>query len=187
MVQSPAIPLTLEAFLTLPETKPASEYSDGKVIQKSMPQGKHSTLQTELCISLNAVLKPRKVARAFAELRCTFGERSIVPDIAVFTWARIPRDPTGEVANVFSLPPDWIIEILSPDQSALRVTKNILHCLEYGTQLGWLIDPKERALLVYCPSHLPQVFERPEQSLPVPDFATGLILDLRAVFACLVE
>ncbi|MEO1592174.1 MAG: Uma2 family endonuclease, partial [Cyanobacteria bacterium J06632_22] len=45
MVQTPAKPVSLEAFLRLPETKPASEYADGKVIQKPMPQGKHSRLQ----------------------------------------------------------------------------------------------------------------------------------------------
>ena len=47
MVQVPEKPLTLEEFLTLPETKPASEYIAGQVIQKPMPQGKHSKLQVK--------------------------------------------------------------------------------------------------------------------------------------------
>ncbi|WP_255348380.1 Uma2 family endonuclease [Gloeocapsa sp. PCC 7428] len=41
----------------------------------------------------------------------------MVPDIAVFTWSRIPRQEDGGVANVFAIAPDWVIEILSPDQS----------------------------------------------------------------------
>ena len=41
MVQVPAKLLTLEEFLELPETTPASEYIDGKIIQKPMPQGEH--------------------------------------------------------------------------------------------------------------------------------------------------
>ena len=40
--------LSLEEFLKLSETKPASEYIDGRIYQKPMPQGKHSTIQTEL-------------------------------------------------------------------------------------------------------------------------------------------
>ena len=44
---------------------------------------------------------------------------------------------------------DWTIEILSPDQSQTKVTKNILHCLKYGTQMGWLIDPEEKSVFVY--------------------------------------
>ncbi len=48
MVQTPAKSLTLEEFLALPETKPASEYFDGRISQKPMPQGKHSTVQRDL-------------------------------------------------------------------------------------------------------------------------------------------
>ncbi|MHC5724952.1 MAG: Uma2 family endonuclease, partial [Nostoc sp.] len=44
MVKSPTKPLTLQEFLKLPETKPASEYINCQIIQKPMPQGKHSTL-----------------------------------------------------------------------------------------------------------------------------------------------
>ncbi len=34
MVQTPIKPITVEEFLKLPETKPASEYIDGQIIQK---------------------------------------------------------------------------------------------------------------------------------------------------------
>lgn len=138
MVQTPAKSLTLEEFLKLPETEPASEYIDGRIIQKPMPQGEHSAIQTELAPAINLVVKPKQIARAFSELRCTFGGRSIVPDISVFLWSRIPRKENGGVANFFSVAPDWTIEILSPDQSQTKVTKNILHCLKYGTHMGWL-------------------------------------------------
>ncbi len=46
MVQALSKTLTLAEFLQLPETKPASEYIDGKIIQKPMPQGKHSAIQS---------------------------------------------------------------------------------------------------------------------------------------------
>jgi Uma2 family endonuclease len=149
MVQTLPKSLTLEEFLNLSETKPASEYIDGEIIQKPMPQGEHSVLQGELTSAANAALKPQKVARAFPELRCIFGGRAIVPDVTVFTWERIPRKENGCVANVFAIAPDWTIEILSPDQSQTKVTKNILHCLKHGTQMGWLIDPEEQSVFVY--------------------------------------
>jgi Uma2 family endonuclease len=43
-----------------------------------------------------------------------FGGRSIVTDVAMFTWDRIPLEESGDVANVFRTYPDWTIEILSP-------------------------------------------------------------------------
>jgi len=65
MVQTPVKPLTLESFLDLPETKPASEYFDGKIIQKPMPQGEHSAIQTELAPAINSTFRSQKIARAF--------------------------------------------------------------------------------------------------------------------------
>jgi Uma2 family endonuclease len=103
MVQTPVKRLTLETFLAIPETEPASEYVDGQVIQKPMPKGKHSSIQTELATAINLQLKSQRIARAFSELRCSFGDRSIVPDVSVFSWARIVPDANGEIPNVFQV------------------------------------------------------------------------------------
>ncbi|MBD2104486.1 Uma2 family endonuclease [Leptolyngbya sp. FACHB-261] len=187
MVQSPSKALTLQEFLELPETKPASEYINGEIIQKPMPQGQHSTIQGELIIAINAITKPSKVARAFPELRCTFAGRSIVPDVAVFLWNRIPRNENGGIANLFALAPDWMIEILSPDQSQTKVTAKLLHSLKHETQLGWLIDPAEQAVLVYFPDKPPELFDKPEQALPVPSFASELQLTVGTLFGWLLE
>lgn len=187
MVQTPAKPLSLEEFLKLPETEPASEYIDGQIIQKPMPQGKHSVIQGELITTINAAVKPQKIARAFPELRCTFEKRSIVPDVSVFVWSRIPRDENGAIANAFQAAPDWIIEILSPDQSATKVTKKILHSLKHETQMGWLIDPDEQTIFVYQPKQQPEVFDEPEDQLPVPSFASELRLTVGEVFGWLLE
>lgn len=187
MVQVPSKSLTLQDFLQLPETKPASEYIDGQIIQKPMPQGKHSAIRGKLVSFINQAVKSRRIARAFIELRCTFGGRSTVPDVSVFVWDGIPRDENGEVANVFQLAPDWTIEILSPDQSQTKVTKNILHCLKYGTKMGWLIDPDERSVFAYAPNQQLEVFENPEDELPVPAFASEIRLTVDSLFAWLRE
>ncbi len=187
MVQIPSKALTLAEFLELPETKPASEYIDGQIIQKPMPQGKHSAIQGEFVPAINSIVKPERIARAFPELRCTFGGRSIVPDIVVFVWKRIPRDENGEVSNAFPIAPDWTIEILSPDQSQTRVTKNIIHCLKHGTQMGWLIDPGERTVFVYRSKQETEVFDEPDEILPVPPLASELYLTVNDLFAWLLE
>ncbi|MGG6296599.1 Uma2 family endonuclease [Leptolyngbya sp. AN02str] len=187
MVQIPSKPLTLAEFLELPETKPASEYIDGHIIQKPMPQGKHSAIQGELVPAINSIVKPKRIARAFPELRCTFGDRSIVPDVVVFVWERIPRDENGAIANTFSMAPDWTIEILSPDQSQTKVTKNILHCLKHGTQMGWLIDPEEQTVFVYRSKQETEVFDEPSSALPKPSFASEMQLTVQDLFAWLLE
>lgn len=180
-------PLTLEEFLAMPETKPASEFIDGEVFQKPMPQGKHSAVQSELVPTINGKLKAKKIARAFAELRCTFDQRSIVPDASVFVWDRIACDQSGEIANVFPLVPDWTIEILSPDQSQTKVVKNIVYCLSHGALMGWLIDPDDRTVFVYYPSREMEILDAPEMRLPVPAFAQELELTVGELFGWLAK
>jgi Uma2 family endonuclease len=186
MVQT-AKTLTLDEFLKLPQTKPANEFINGQIIQKPMPQGKYSTIQGDLIPAINNVLKPNQIARAYPELRCTFGGRSIVPDVSVFTWQRIPRDENGKVANNFEIAPDWTIEIISPDQSQTKLVRNILHCLAHGTQLGWLIDPEEELVFAYFADHRIAVYEEESDRLSIPNFAESFILTVGQLFGWLEE
>ena len=64
MVQTPIKSISLEDFLKRSETKPASEFVAGQIIQKPMPQGKHSTIQGDLVPAINTALKPERIARA---------------------------------------------------------------------------------------------------------------------------
>lgn len=174
---------TMEEFLQLPETKPASEFIDGEIVQKTMSQGEHSLLQGELCTTINQAAKSQKIAMAFPELRCTFGGNSIVPDISVFRWERIPVNPAGRIANRFHIHPDWSIEILSPDQRQTRVLDNLLHCSQQGTELGWLIDPESENILVVFSDRRVEIFGGSDR-LPILSGIT-LSLTVDRVFAWL--
>jgi Uma2 family endonuclease len=47
----------------------------------------------------------------------------------------------------FELHPDWAIEILSPGQSLTKIEK-LLFCSQEGCELGWLIDPADKAIAI---------------------------------------
>jgi len=187
MIQNLVKSLTLDEFLQLPETEPASEFIDGQIRQKPMPQGKHSTIQSDLGAAINQTLKSQPIARAYSELRCTFGDRVIVPDVSVFVWERIPRDETGTVLNRFAIAPDWIIEILSPDQSQTQIVRKILYCLASGTQMGWLIDPEEEVVFVYFSDRTLGIFEESSDRLPASPFAESFHLTVGQLFGWLRE
>lgn len=150
MTASLAQRLTLEEFLGLPdlEVSPAWEYLDDRAVQKPMPKFRHSILQKRL---LQAIDDPAGNYLTLPELRCTFGGRSIVPDIVIVSLDTIQLDDAGEPEDNFTQAPDWSIEILSPDQNANRVIDNLLHCLRHGSKLGWLVDPGDRSVLVLTP------------------------------------
>ncbi|MGK7890462.1 MAG: Uma2 family endonuclease [Leptolyngbyaceae cyanobacterium] len=176
MVQTPTQAITLEAFLRSPATKPASEFLNGQVTQKPMPQGEHSVLQGTLISRINAIATVNNVAYAFPELRCIFGGAAIIPDISVFRWSRIPRTSTGRIANRFECHPDWAIEILSPDQSQTKVLANLLHCADHGMELGWLLDPDSESVLAVLPESRVKLYQG-TQPLPI---LPGIDLELSA-------
>lgn len=51
---------------------------------------------------------------------------------------------------------------------------NLLHCSQYGTELGWLIDPEEESILVIFPDQRVQLL-RGTTLLPV---LKGIALEL---------
>lgn len=176
MVQTPSKKLTLEEFLKLPETKPGSEYIDGKIVQKPMPKTRHSRLQSKLVTTVNEATEGARIAYAFPELRCTFGGRSLIPDIAILRWEHIKFDENEELIDEVLIAPDWTIEILSPQQSSNRVTGNILHCLKYGCQLGWLLDPDDRSVIIFQPDQQPQLFYN-DRLITLPEIELNLSVE----------
>ena len=161
--------LSLEEFLQQDylEESPAYEYINNEVIRKPMPKTHHSRIQLKLASLIESSLEKEKKTIAFTELRCTFANRSVVPDIVVISTNKIPINEQQELENdsVF-FAPDWTIEILSPNQKTTKVIDNILFCIEHGTQLGWLIDPDEKIIMVF-EANKPLKIYRDDQILPV--------------------
>jgi Uma2 family endonuclease len=133
-----------------------------------MPQFQHSAFQVEIASAINLIGKPQKLAFAFPELRCNFSDISIVPDIAVMRWANIPFLENKRVANVAPIAPDWTIEILSPDQSPLRVMSKISAAITNGSELGWLISPAQDFIMVFQGDRFPEKMSG-QDVLPVLD------------------
>ncbi|NET56450.1 MAG: Uma2 family endonuclease [Symploca sp. SIO2E6] len=169
--------LTLKEFIHLPniEESPAWEFLDGVPCQKPMPTIYHSRLQKWLVATIDNLSSPYE---AFPELRCVLSHNSVVPDVAVLHQDRVPID--NEPLNGA---PDWVIEILSPDQSTTKVIAKIQSCLTEGTKLGWLIDSKEKVIMVFW-SDRPLALLKDQAVLPVIS-DLELLLTVEQVFDCL--
>ncbi|MBW4604480.1 MAG: Uma2 family endonuclease [Calothrix sp. FI2-JRJ7] len=174
---------TLEEFLKLPyiNESPAWEYINTQVVQKPMGGAKHSLLQKRL---ITAIDTTNSDYEAFPKLRCTFGNRSVVPNVSIVATDRLPLDENSDIiSSGINFAPAWVIEILSPDQSQTKVTNNILHCLRNGSLLGWLIDPSERSIIIYQPNNLPSILSSTDILPVLPGI--NLILCVDDVFAWL--
>jgi Uma2 family endonuclease len=91
---------TLEEFLQSPDldASPAWEYRDGERVQKPMPKFRHALLQKLL---LSTLQDPNDRYLTLPELRCTFAERSIVPDIVVIAFDNLRLNDRGEPEDNF--------------------------------------------------------------------------------------
>lgn len=143
---------SIAEFLSQPniEASPAWELINGRAIQKPMPTLFHSRLQRNL---VNYINRHSETLEAVQEWRCIVPPLSPVPDISAVLRSRLPEED-GPLNGA----PDWLIEIRSPDQSVLDLQNKILHCLNNGTQLAWLIDITRQQIWVWQGDDLPNIF-----------------------------
>jgi Uma2 family endonuclease len=142
--------LTLEEFLELPDDY-RLEYINGRIEVKVAPQKRHTEIQAEMRNCLNAFAAPRKLGRAYIELRCTFAGRSIIPDVVFLLKAHIEIDARGRPRDDTPWPPDLHVEVSSPRQSLKKAREKLKHSTSNGCTLGWLIDPDQERIYVYRP------------------------------------
>lgn len=173
--------MTIDEFLNLPEEEPALEFEDGVVSQKVSPRGQHSRLQSEFEAHVRRQAEARKLAMAFPELRTSFGGRSYVPDVAVYSWDRIPLDSNGRIANDFRIPPDIAVEIVSPEQSVISLVRKCVWYIEHGVRIAILIDPEDESVVLFRPGQPPKVLGGNER-IVLDDVLANFDLTVRELF-----
>lgn len=176
--------MTLEQFLALPEERPALEFIEGGVTQKAAAKGSHGTLQPEIAARINAIAVPRRLARAYSELRATYGDASTVPDVSVYRWDRIPTKPNGTVAEDFIELPDIAIEIVSPGQQVNALVRRSLWYVANGVAIALLIDPDDRSVLAFRRGREAEAW-RGSDRIDLSDVLSDFDLTVEGLFASL--
>ena len=74
------------------------------------------------------------------------GPHILVPDLAGWRRERMPELPN---IAYFSLPPDWVCEVLSPGTARIDRADKMPIYAEYGVSFLWLIDPELHMLEVF--------------------------------------
>jgi Uma2 family endonuclease len=143
--------MSVEEFLKLPEFKPHLELFEGVVTQKVSPKLPHGAIQGEFFAAVDRFARPRKLARVFTETRVIYAGRVVVPDLVVYRWERIPRSPGGALAEDASVPPDIIVEIVSPGQSLRGLRERCRWYVEHGTPIALLVNPRTETIDVFGP------------------------------------
>jgi Uma2 family endonuclease len=178
-------PITLEEFLALPEQKPPLELMNGEVTPKVAPVTEHVVLQLQFRDMVDGFARPRKLARAFPELRESYAEASTIPDVSVYTWARLPRSPGGGWNNDVRNPPDLAFEVRSPSQSPTDVLVRCLWYVANGASVSIYADPVERLVAIFRPLAEPIVLVD-AGAVDLDDVIPGFTLDVAELFSALI-
>jgi Uma2 family endonuclease len=132
--------------IVLPETKPALEWVNGRVLQKVSPQRRHALAQMKFASALGAWTDANGNGMVGTEWECRIqppGEvrRPLVPDVAYVSYARIPYEDE-DAADIPCVAPDAVVEVLSPDDRKRDVEEKIRVYLACGTSVVFLVDTK---------------------------------------------
>jgi Uma2 family endonuclease len=103
-----------------------------------------------------------------------------MPDVSFIRRERLPeeRDPEG----FFRIPPDLVVEVISPSDRMADVLTKVSMWLEFGVRLVWLVAPESETVTVFRPDREPRTLSG-DESLDGEDVLPGFNLPLRQVFA----
>jgi Uma2 family endonuclease len=122
------------------------EYLDGEVVERNWADIAHADLQGTLSHLLWRFRKTLGI-RVLTEIRIQIHPRRFrVADIAAWR-----GDDIG--TGIPTVAPFLAVEILSPEDRMLRMMAKIQEYLSIGVEWVWVIDPEERAALVYSRQH----------------------------------
>ena len=173
--------MSVEEFLKLPEFKPYLELFQGVVTQKVSPKLPHGAIQGEFFAAVDRFARPRKLARVFTETRVVYAGGVVVPDLVVYRWGRIPRSPGGALAEDASIPPDVIVEILSPGQGLRALRERCQWYVEHGTPIALLVNPRTETINVFRPDTSMRVLHEADR-IDLDAVLPGFQLTVRELF-----
>lgn len=135
--------LSLQQFLAMPETKPASELIDGEVVQKPVPRMKHNRPIRNLIRILER--DPFALQGDWVtEQGISFPNNHRVPDFVWFAPGRVT-----DVDNYPEFAPDLAVEVISDGQSRQSQQERLAFLRAHGTPTTLLIDPVREAVEVH--------------------------------------
>ena len=139
--------------ITVPVTKPATEWVNGRALQKVSSQEEHGRVQLQIAAALGAWADETGSGRVSIEwdFRVTpphEATRPLVPDVAFLSYDSLSYK-LDEAAQIPRMAPDVAIEIISPNDQRRDVDEKTRVYLAAGTKLVLLADPATKAFVAH--------------------------------------
>lgn len=164
-----AAPLTVEAFLELPEPEGQKiELIEGEVVAMGRGGYRHEKVKTNAYGTLKLWLARNPIGEVFAQTMFVLNpEASPIPDVSFVRNERLTPELEGHIQGA----PDLAIEIVS-SETAAELERKVSLYLAHGSKAVWTVFPKQRAIRVYTPGGASRKLEAHE-TLDAPELLPG--------------
>ena len=114
---------------------------------------KHGEIVVNLVGYLREVVRPNRLGRMMASdsgVKIESNPDTVrEPDIAYFSRERLPLD--ADVPGYAEIPPDLVVEVVSPSDSVREIAGKANMWINAGVQLVWVLWPETQMVEVYRP------------------------------------
>lgn len=164
-------------YAELGELPDRTELIDGVVVMSPSPARAHNELLAEILFQLKAFARGNAGIRVFPETDLYLKANSVYrPDLAAYRAGRLPP-----VIERLTLPPDLIVEVLSPATKALDLITKRDDYEAFGVAEYWAADPVNGAIRCWRRQGA-ALAEMPAQGGSLAsDALPGFVLDLAAL------
>ena len=167
-------PMGFEEFERLPDDGKHYELVQGRLLRMPPPGGQHAKIAAKLLAALLTFVEQSNLG---GDVLGEMGFRlhvpgkleltELEPDLSYVRAGRAPAPDSPEYPKAWSLAPDLVVEIASPDQYRPEMAEKARQYLAAGVRLVWMIWPKRQQIDVW----------RPEYDTPVDTLALNEALD----------
>jgi Uma2 family endonuclease len=145
--------LTADEFLCFQgEEDKLYELIDGDVIEVSPSPGpEHGGIVYIIGVIIGEFVRTHKLGRVYAaetgfQIRQS-PDRVRAPDGAFVARGRLPAGPNPK--RYFPFAPDFVVEVVSPSDSAQRIQDKVDDWLQAGTLVVWVVYPSGRSVMLW--------------------------------------
>jgi Uma2 family endonuclease len=143
--------ITAEEFGRMPDPLDGSrqELVRGVIVTMPPPKALHGACCANVVLVLGNFVREHKLGRVFGNDTGFITERGPDtvrgPDVSFWSRARLSELPEEYI----DLPPDLLVEVVSPSDHYSRIQNKVRHYLDHGVLMIWIVDPIDRSVTVY--------------------------------------
>ncbi|MGH2532239.1 MAG: Uma2 family endonuclease [Thermomicrobiales bacterium] len=151
--------MTAEELAELPDDGYHYELVRGEVERMAPPGAEHGEIGGELFWRLGYHVSTNQLGRVYlAEtgFRLTSNPDTVrAPDAAFVRTDRLP--PKADRKGYLSIPPDQVVEVVSPSDRASKIGEKVADYLAFGVKAVWVIEPRLQTVTIYEADRHPRV------------------------------